>query len=53
MVVLVHSTFVFQNDLFPDEDGYNQPHVLAYNEVKQAAERIEGGTIHTPLCVRK
>lgn len=27
------------------------PHVLSFTEIKQAAERIEGGIIHTPLCV--
>lgn len=27
------------------------PHILSFTEIKQAAERIEGGIIHTPLCV--
>lgn len=29
----------------------NNPHILSFNEIKEAAERIEGGIIHTPLCV--
>lgn len=28
-----------------------KPHILSFNEIKQAAERIEDGIIHTPLCV--
>ncbi|XP_026743292.1 uncharacterized protein LOC113504970 [Trichoplusia ni] len=31
----------------------DRPHVLSFNEIKQAAERIEGGIIHTPLCEAK
>lgn len=27
------------------------PHILTFNEIKKASERIEGGIIHTPLCV--
>ncbi|KOB69768.1 putative threonine dehydratase catabolic [Operophtera brumata] len=27
------------------------PHILSFTEIKQAAERIESGIIHTPLCV--
>lgn len=26
-------------------------HILSFSEIKQAAERIEDGIIHTPLCV--
>lgn len=29
----------------------SKPHVLSFNEIKQAADRIEGAIIHTPLCV--
>ncbi|KAL0869047.1 hypothetical protein ABMA27_007364 [Loxostege sticticalis] len=28
-------------------------HILSFTEIKQAAERIEGGIIHTPLCEAK
>ncbi|XP_047033517.1 uncharacterized protein LOC124640004 [Helicoverpa zea] len=31
----------------------DRPHILSFAEIKQAAERIEGGIIHTPLCEAK
>ncbi|CAG9789380.1 unnamed protein product [Diatraea saccharalis] len=31
----------------------NEPHLLSFNEIKQAVDRIEGGIIHTPLCESK
>ncbi|CAB3249277.1 unnamed protein product [Arctia plantaginis] len=31
----------------------NYPHVLTFNEIKKAAETIEDGIIHTPLCEAK
>ncbi|XP_046971624.1 L-threonine ammonia-lyase-like isoform X2 [Vanessa cardui] len=34
-----------------DEPVLDKPYVLSFNEIKQAAERIENGIIHTPLCV--
>ncbi|KAJ8723855.1 hypothetical protein PYW07_007835 [Mythimna separata] len=37
-------------NVFSDKD---EPHVLSFSEIKQAAERIEGGIIHTPLCEAK
>ncbi|XP_072929807.1 L-threonine ammonia-lyase-like [Epargyreus clarus] len=30
-----------------------KPHILSFNEIKQAVERIEDGIIHTPLCEAK
>lgn len=33
------------------DDSKELPHILTYNEIKKAAEKIEGGIIHTPLCV--
>ncbi|CAH2094550.1 unnamed protein product [Euphydryas editha] len=35
------------------DSGLEKPYVLSFNEIKQAAERIEGGVIHTPLCEAK
>lgn len=32
-------------------DKFEESRVLTFNEIKQAAGRIEGGVIHTPLCV--
>ncbi|CAG4957490.1 unnamed protein product [Colias eurytheme] len=29
------------------------PHILSFNEIKQAVERIDDGIIHTPLCEAK
>ncbi|VVC90595.1 unnamed protein product [Leptidea sinapis] len=31
----------------------DKPHILSFNEIKYAAERIEDGIIHTPLCEAK
>ncbi|XP_022817783.1 uncharacterized protein LOC111350432 [Spodoptera litura] len=42
--------FTVSNDFRGSDD---QPHVLSFNEVKKAADRIEGGIIHTPLCEAK
>ncbi|XP_047536694.1 L-threonine ammonia-lyase-like [Vanessa atalanta] len=36
-----------------DEPVLDKPYVLSFNEIKQAAERIENGIIHTPLCEAK
>nr|XP_026494364.1 uncharacterized protein LOC113399437 [Vanessa tameamea] len=36
-----------------DEPVSDKPYVLSFNEIKQAAERIENGIIHTPLCEAK
>ncbi|XP_045776865.1 L-threonine ammonia-lyase-like isoform X1 [Maniola jurtina] len=35
------------------ETASGKPHILSFNEIKQAAERIENGVIHTPLCEAK
>ncbi|XP_052756392.1 L-threonine ammonia-lyase-like [Galleria mellonella] len=35
------------------EVSANYPHILSFNEIKEAADRIEGGIIHTPLCEAK
>ncbi|KAG6455484.1 hypothetical protein O3G_MSEX009221 [Manduca sexta] len=35
------------------EMSIDRPHVLCFNDIKLAAERIEGGIIHTPLCEAK
>ncbi|CAD0203965.1 unnamed protein product [Chrysodeixis includens] len=42
--------FTVSDDNLMKED---HPHVLTFNEIKQAAERIEGGIIHTPICEAK
>lgn len=36
-----------------DRIDCERPHVLSFNEIKQAVERIESGIIHTPLCEAK
>ncbi|XP_045533078.1 uncharacterized protein LOC123720491 [Pieris brassicae] len=37
-----------------DRDGdLEQPHILSFHEIKEAAERIDDGIIHTPLCEAK
>ncbi|XP_050354429.1 L-threonine ammonia-lyase-like isoform X2 [Nymphalis io] len=36
-----------------DNPELDKPYVLSFNEIKQAAERIENGIIHTPLCEAK
>ncbi|XP_039757874.1 L-threonine ammonia-lyase-like [Pararge aegeria] len=36
-----------------DDQESGKPHTLSFTEIKQAAERIEDGIIHTPLCEAK
>ncbi|XP_063538963.1 L-threonine ammonia-lyase-like [Cydia strobilella] len=36
-----------------DYEKMEQPHVLNFNDIKQAIENIEGTVIHTPLCEAK
>ncbi|XP_028176540.1 uncharacterized protein LOC114364549 [Ostrinia furnacalis] len=36
-----------------ESESASGPHILSFSEIKQAAERIEGGIIHTPLCEAK
>lgn len=45
----VNTKVLFQDE---EQDPYNTSYVLKYSDIKQAAETIEGGVIHTPLCVR-